>query len=137
MRTLAVRLTPGTDLKAELIRLVETHGLRAAAILSGVGSLSQAKLRLPSAAGEPDALLSLDEPTEILSLAGTLSPDGLHVHVALARRDGAVVGGHLVSGCTIHTTAELVIGELTDLEFRRPLDPATGYGELSVGPRDA
>jgi hypothetical protein len=35
----------------------------------------------------------------------------------------------------VNTTAELVIGELLDVEFRRPLDPATGYGELLVGPR--
>jgi hypothetical protein len=28
-----------------------------------------------------------------------------------------------------------VIGELPDVEFRRPLDAATGYNELSVQPR--
>jgi hypothetical protein len=28
-----------------------------------------------------------------------------------------------------------VVGELEQLEFRRPLDPETGYDELSVQPR--
>jgi hypothetical protein len=134
MRAFAVRLTPGSDLKAELARLVEGHGVRAGCILSGVGSLSRARLRMPGGAGEAEAFAAFDEPMEIVSLAGTLSPEGMHVHVALSRRDGAVVGGHLVPGCIVHTTAELVIGELEELEFRRPLDPATGYGELSVRP---
>ena len=132
MRTLAFRLTPGTDLKAALSELTEEQALRAACILSCVGSLSEARLRMPGAAGEPDAFRAFVEPMEILSLSGTLGPDGVHAHISLSRRDGSCVGGHLVRGCTVHTTAELVIGELPDVEFRRPLDPATGYGELSV-----
>ena len=132
MRAHAVRLTPGTDLKAELERLTRAHAWRAACILSGVGSLSRARLRLPTAAGEPEVFAVYEEPMEILALAGTLSPDGLHVHASLARCDGAVVGGHLVHGCVIRTTAKLVIGDLPDLAFRRRPDPATGYDELSV-----
>jgi predicted DNA-binding protein with PD1-like motif len=90
---------------------------------------------MPSAAGEPADVLCLDEPMEIVSLAGTLSPEGLHLHIALARRDGQCVGGHLLDGCLVHTTAEIVLGELTDLAFRRPPDAETGYHELSVGRR--
>src|SRR5436305_46970 len=119
MRAHAVRLTPGTDLEAALHRLTETHGLRAGCILTCVGSLSAARLRMPGAIGEPDAFRTWEEPMEIVSLTGTLCPDGLHVHVSLARRDGACVGGHLAGGCIINTTAELVIGELADVEFRR------------------
>jgi predicted DNA-binding protein with PD1-like motif len=137
MRAHAFRLTPGTDLRAELERLAEAHRFRAACILSGVGSLSQARLRMPGAAGEPEAYATFAEPMEIVSLAGTLGPDGLHVHIALSRRDASCVGGHLVYGCIVHTTAELVIGELSDVEFRRPSDPATGCNELSVQPRPA
>ena len=134
MRAHAVRLTPGTDLKAELVRLTEAHGFRAGCILSCVGSLSCARLRMPSAAGEPDIFATFEEPMEILSLAGTLSPDGLHVHISLARPDGGCIGGHLAHGCIVHTTAELVIGEAPQVEFRRAPDPATGYHELNVLP---
>jgi len=136
VRMWAFRLTPGVDLKQELASLVVAGGLRAAFVAACVGSLTQARLRLPSAAGEPSEVLSLDEPMEILSLAGTLSPEGPHLHIALARRDGRCVGGHLVDGCIVHTTAELVLGELTDLTFRRLADAGTGYRELSVGRRD-
>ena len=72
---------------------------------------------------------------EIVSLTGTLCPDGAHLHIALSRRDGSCIGGHLVQGCLVNTTAELVIGELPDVAFHRPPDPATGYNELSVQPR--
>jgi predicted DNA-binding protein with PD1-like motif len=135
MRTLAFRLMPGTDLKAELARLTAEQALGAGCILSCVGSLSSARLRMPSGVGEAEAFRTFDEPMEILSLAGTLGPEGMHVHITLSRRDGACVGGHLVPGCLIGTTAELVVGDLPELEFRRPVDPATGYGELSVQPR--
>ncbi|MGC1303065.1 MAG: PPC domain-containing DNA-binding protein [Caulobacteraceae bacterium] len=135
MHVHAFRLTPGTDLKEALERLAEAHALRAGFILSCVGSLSQARLRMPGAIGEAEVFKTFAEPMEILSLAGTLCPDGLHVHISLARRDGACIGGHLVSGCLVNTTAELVIGEATQIEFRRPLDPVTGYDELSVQPR--
>jgi len=90
---------------------------------------------MPGAAGEAETFRSFAEPMEIVSLTGTLGPDGPHVHISLARSEGACIGGHLVLGCLVHTTAELVIGELPDLEFRRLPDAATGYSELTVSPR--
>jgi predicted DNA-binding protein with PD1-like motif len=135
MRTYAFRLTPGTDLKAELGRVIEARGLRAGCILSCVGSLTRARLRMPGAIGEAEVIAEFVEPMEIVSLTGTLCADGLHVHIGLARRDGSCIGGHLVQGCIVNTTAELVIGELPEVEFLRPRDSATGYNELSVRPR--
>jgi predicted DNA-binding protein with PD1-like motif len=137
MHVHAFRLTPGTDLEEALERLASELELRAGCILTCVGSLSDARLRMPGAIGEPEVFQTFDEPMEIVSLTGTLCPDGLHVHISLSRRDGSCVGGHLARGCIVNTTAELVIGELAQLEFRRPLDPATGYDELSVHRRGA
>ena len=135
MRVHALRLTPGTDLKEALRRVIRQHDLGAGCILTCVGSLARARLRMPGAVGEEDMVRDFGGPMEIVSLAGTLCPDGLHVHMSLSRRDGSCVGGHLVTGCIVHTTAELVIGELTDVLFTRPLDPETGYDELHVAPR--
>src|ERR1700722_12774161 len=78
MRALAFRLTPGTDLKAELTRLTEAHALRAGFILTCVGSLARARLRMPGAASAAEVYRTFDEPMEIVSLTGTLSPDGPH-----------------------------------------------------------
>jgi len=135
MRAHACRLTPGTDLEEALQRLTGEHALRAGCVLSCVGSLTSARLRMPGAIGDPDVFETFAGPMEIVSLTGTLCPDGLHVHISLARQDGSVVGGHMVRGCIVNTTAELVIGELEDVAFSRPIDPATGYDELRVLPR--
>ncbi len=132
MRVHAVRLTPGADLQQELQRLTQSLELRAGCILTCVGSLSQVRLRMPGAIGEEEVFRTWTEPMEIVSLTGTLCPDGLHLHIALARQDGACIGGHLASGCLVNTTAELVIGELEGVAFTRPVDPATGYDELEV-----
>jgi len=136
VRMWAFRLAPGADLKPELATFVGAGGLKAAFIAACVGSLARARLRLPSLAGDPAPVLTLHEPMEIVSLAGTLSPEGPHLHIALARRDGACIGGHVLDGCIVHTTAELVLGELTDLAFRRAADAATGYRELAVDRRE-
>ena len=132
MRVHAVRLTPGTDLEQELQRLTRELGLKAGAILTCVGGLTRARLRMPGAIGAPEVFKTYEGPMEIVSLTGTLCPDGLHVHISLAQQDGACIGGHLAPGSIVNTTAELVIGELTDVAFTRPVDPATGYDELRV-----
>jgi predicted DNA-binding protein with PD1-like motif len=136
VRMWAFRLAPGADLKQALASQASAEGLKGAFVAACVGSLARARLRLPTAAGEPDAVLDLEGPMEIVALSGTLSPEGPHLHIALSGRDGRCVGGHLLDGCIVHTTAELVIGDLTDLVFRRVEDPATGYRELRVDRRD-
>ncbi len=137
VRMRAFRLPPGADLKRELAAFVGAAGLKAAFIATCVGSLARARLRMPSAAAAVAEVLTLEGPMEIVSLAGALSPEGLHLHIALTQGDGGCVGGHLLDGCIVHTTAELVLGELTDLEFRRREDLETGYRELSVEPRES
>jgi predicted DNA-binding protein with PD1-like motif len=90
-----------------------------------------ARLRLAGAA-EATAIRG---DLEILSLAGTLAPDGAHLHIAVADNAGAVLGGHLCAGSLVRTTAELVVGLLPEWRFSRELDPATGWAELRISPR--
>lgn len=131
MKTYALRLRPQQDLKPALVEFARTHELRAGFILTCVGSLRRAALRL---ANQP-ATTIYDGYFEIVSLVGTLSPDGPHLHIALSDGAGQMIGGHLQDGSSIYTTAEIVIGELNDLIFTRPIDPATTYDELSIAPR--
>jgi predicted DNA-binding protein with PD1-like motif len=74
----------------------------------------------------------LRQALEILSFSGTLSADGVHLHIAIADSSGAVIGGHLCPGSLVRTTAELVIGLLPEWHFRRERDPATGHPELAI-----
>ncbi|MCM2278393.1 MAG: DNA-binding protein [Oligoflexia bacterium] len=132
MKTFAFRLTPGQDLKLEILAFIRARELHAATLLTCVGSLTRASLRL---ADREDASL-VEGPFEIVSLVGTASAaGGAHLHLAISDGDGRTLGGHLMEGSLIHTTAEIVIGELAEVEFRRAPDPATGYDELKVIPR--
>jgi uncharacterized protein len=131
MKTYAIRLHPGQDLKMELIAFVQAHKLQAGVVLTCVGSFQKTALRM---AGK-DVIRTWEEKMEILSLVGTLSAEGAHLHVAVSDGEGHAYGGHLVEGCLIYTTAEIVLGELVDLKFMRVVDPATGYKELEIGER--
>jgi predicted DNA-binding protein with PD1-like motif len=137
MRLFAFRLGPGVDLKSELSRLTARCALRAGCILSCVGSVSRARLRMPGAVGEAEIYREFTEPMEIIALNGTLCADGLHLHIGLSRAQGDCIGGHLASGCIINTTAELIIGDVPNVQFHRTIDAATGFKELTVTPRAA
>ena len=131
MKVLPLRLTPGDDLRQALETWMGEQQEQAGCLISAVGSLSVAQLRL---AGAAEATVINGE-LEILSLSGTLSPDGAHLHIAVADRRGTVIGGHLCAGSLVRTTAELVIGLLPEWRFSRELDPATGYPELRITPQ--
>lgn len=128
MRVVALRLTPQQDLKAELDRYACQHNLEAACIVTCVGSLTQAVLRHANQSQET----VYHGYFEIVSLTGMLSRHGSHYHIAIADSAGHTLGGHLLTGCLIYTTAEIVVGVLSDLSFRRELDPATGFKELTI-----
>jgi predicted DNA-binding protein with PD1-like motif len=105
MRTIALRLRPGADLKAELLALPAREGVRAGWALTCVGTLSQVRVRL--AGGAEHA--TWHGMFEIVALTGTLSQDGGHLHLAVADQQGRTLGGHLAEGCTVRTTAEVVL----------------------------
>ena len=130
MKTLPLRLHPGDDLRRALEAAVAAHGARAAFVLAGIGSLDGARLRLAGQA-QPRALAG---DIEILTLAGSLGPDGSHLHAGLAGADGAVTGGHVGYGCIVRTTAEVLLTLLPDWRFSREADAATGWTELVVTP---
>jgi uncharacterized protein len=128
LEPLPVRLPPGTDLKGGLDALVRAHALTAAFVVAGMGSLCSAALRLAGAAKTS----VIEGDLELLSLSGTLSPNGSHLHASIADAAGTVLGGHVVSGCIVRTTAEVLIASLPDHAFERVTDPATGFRELRI-----
>lgn len=78
-------------------------------------------------------MLHLDEELEIVSLVGTVSADQqFHLHIAVSRRDGSVVGGHIKGAAQVHTTAEICLASLPSLTFSREPDDTTGYKELQI-----
>jgi hypothetical protein len=131
MQIFALRLHPGQDVGLELSRFVAEHSLKAAFVLTCVGSLRQAALRL---ANQPDTTLYEDK-FEIVSLVGTLDAEGYHLHISLSDGQGRTIGGHLMTGCLVYTPAELVLGEMETAVFSREFDPESGYPELKISRR--
>lgn len=126
-----LRLTPGEDLKHSLQRFASAHHIKAAVILTAVGSLAQYNLRF---ANRQEGIVKRGY-FEIISLVGTLSESSAHLHIGLSDDEGTTKGGHLLENNLINTTAEIALAELDELEFSRELDPESGYKELVVSRR--
>jgi len=131
MKIFALRLKPNQDLKESLKNFVTSNNIEAGFILTTFGSLKQASLRF---ANQNDSKV-LHDKFEIVSLVGTLSTHGIHLHISISDKDGKTIGGHLEKGCLIYTTAEIVIGVSEDFIFVRTVDENTGYKELEIQPR--
>lgn len=119
----ALRLKPGEDLRGALERLACTGF-----VVAGIGSLIHAELRLAGEAGPT----RIDGPLEILTLSGSLTPDGAHLHASVADAAGRVRGGHVCAGCEVRTTVELLIAPLPPGSLARAFDATTGHAELVV-----
>ncbi|EGU60363.1 hypothetical protein VINI7043_09240 [Vibrio nigripulchritudo ATCC 27043] len=132
VKPIAVQLTRGQDLKSAISSIVKTEQIQAGSIASCIGSLSTACLRLAGAS----EYLRLSEPLEIVSVMGTLTPEHQHIHISVSKQSGEVVGGHLMEGACIDTTAELILHSYERLTFSREYDRNTGFSELVVADRD-
>lgn len=123
------RLKPGADLFDSIEEFVKQHQIEAGCVLSSVGSLTHATLRLANRSYYNE----YEGHFEIVSMTGTVSVHGSHIHVAISDGDGVTIGGHLVGGCKIYTTAEIVLLELDDVVYKRKLfENDSGYEELAV-----
>jgi len=129
MRSHTLRLKPGVDLFDSIEEYVRANHIEAGCVLSSVGSLTHATLRLANRGYYNE----YEGHFEIVSMTGTVSIHGSHLHVAISDGDGVTTGGHLVSGCKIYTTAEIVLLELDDVVYKREMyENDSGYEELVV-----
>jgi predicted DNA-binding protein with PD1-like motif len=128
MTSYAVRFTPGQDLRPALVELARERGIAAGVVLTAVGSLARAVIRFGGKSQGTELLGDF----EILSLVGTLGPDGPHLHICIADDTGKCIGGHMQDGCVVRTTAEVVIASLDGLQFLRRIDQQTNYKELVI-----
>lgn len=123
----AVRLTPGTDVRKFVDKWCQDENIDAASLLSLVGSMTKASIRFADA----KEATNLEGPFEIVSSTGTMGKEGCHIHISLADKNGKVVGGHLADGCLVNSTIELTAINLSDeWQFKRVLNSTTGYKEL-------
>ncbi len=124
----ALRLPPGNDLRSSIEKFAIENEIKAGWMVSCIGSLTTYSIRFAN-----QNELAIDNGYfEILNLAGTLSVNGCHLHITIANDKGTTIGGHLLNGCIIYTTAEIVLTESGKYIFTRERDDATGWKELRI-----
>lgn len=132
MKQITFRLKSGQFLKEEIKRVVEENNITAGVLLSIVGGLENAVLRMGGSTPDNQIIKEWNKKFEIVSGTGTISSNGSHIHLSLSDNDGNVVGGHLRDGCRVMYTVEVVIGIFEDVVYTRVLDHETGFKELAV-----
>jgi predicted DNA-binding protein with PD1-like motif len=128
MKIHAFRLKPGQDLRKEIAAFVQSHHIEAGWIGCGVGSLTHYSIRF---ANQPTGTQDSGH-FEIVSLTGTVSVNGNHIHISVSDSTGKTIGGHLLDNNIIYTTAEIVIQEAEQYQFTREKDGSTPWEELQV-----
>ncbi|MDI6702518.1 PPC domain-containing DNA-binding protein [Methanothermobacter wolfeii] len=116
-----MRIEPGKDLMEELVALPHEG-----AIVSGIGSLHGASIRTAD-----ESKVMVRGPLEMVSLQGTVTGYGVHLHIAVADSRGRMTGGHLMGDCRVRTTAEVAMIPYHG-KMLRVMDRRTGYRELMV-----
>ncbi|AOK07865.1 DNA-binding protein [Burkholderia sp. AU28942] len=128
MQAHPLRLVPGDDMRASIEQALRGLDAYAGFVIQGIGSLSVAQLRFAGI----DAPSELRGNLEILTLAGSVAPDGAHLHMSVSDAQGRVWGGHVASGCVVRTTAEILLVLLPAHRFSREPDAGTGFNELVI-----
>ena len=131
-KTHALRLKPGADLKKEIESYVSANGIEAGWIATCAGSLTQYNIRF---ANQPQGSM-LQGHFEIVSLTGTLSDHGCHIHISISDSAGKTTGGHLLDDNIVYTTAEIILQEDDSFVFRREKDGTTPWEELQIKKKD-
>ena len=122
------RLKKGQDLKKEIVNFVNKKNIEAGIIKCCVGCVYEARFRL----ADGITIMHKKDNYEIVSITGTVSMNGCHIHISFASLDGNVIGGHFTEGTLINTTAEICIESFDGLKFTREYDDTTGYKELII-----
>lgn len=113
------------------MEFAKQHKIKAGCMVTAVGSLEQFNIRY---ANQEKGVLKKGH-FELVSLTGTFSDTTSHLHLSVSDSSGITTGGHLLDDNLIYTTLEIVVSDLTDVEFTREEDHTYGYPELVIKAR--
>lgn len=128
VKTHPLRLKPGADLKKEIENYVQANHIKAGWISACAGSLTQYNIRF---ANQPTGSKG-EGHFEIVSLSGTVSENGSHIHLSISDSTGKTIGGHLLDSNFVYTTAEIILQEDDRFVFTREKDGTTPWEELQI-----
>jgi predicted DNA-binding protein with PD1-like motif/glutaredoxin len=104
MRAHPLHLDPGSDVRRSIEQLAAQQGV-SGFVVSVVGNLTQAAFQCP---GKSQPTLLRGE-LEIITLQGTFSPQGVHLHLSFSDAECQVWGGHLEPGTLVFKGADLLL----------------------------
>ncbi len=123
----ALVFAPGDEAVAALTAFAAEHGV-AAGSFTALGAFSAARIAWFNLDTREYEAIAVSEQVEVLSLVGDIALRDdrpfVHAHAVLGRRDGSVVGGHLLAG-TVRPTLELFLHVYPE-PLRRLPDAASG-----------
>jgi uncharacterized protein len=130
-----LRLHDGEELHPTLATFAEGEGIRAGAVLFGIGMFRRATFGYWD--GRQYVPHEVTIPHEVVALHGTIArADGapsIHLHSAVAGPDHRLVGGHLIRA-TVGPLQEVVLESFPGHTFGRPLDESWGLRMLDLEP---
>ena len=123
-----MRLKPGDDVREKIENYVIQNKINAGWLVTCAGSLTSYNIRFANQVNG-----SVDQGHfEIVSITGTLSKNGSHLHISISDSTGKTIGGHLLNGCLVYTTAEIILQSTNELTFKREKDGTTPWKELQI-----
>lgn len=113
-RVFVIRLETGEDIIEKLESFIKLHNIKCGSIM-GIGALSKATIGFFDTKQKKYIQSLYEENFELISLLGNISwKDNkpiVHCHFALGRSDKSIIGGHVLSPCSVSVTCEIYIFE--------------------------
>jgi predicted DNA-binding protein with PD1-like motif len=127
------RVFPKAELLKEIKTFCEKNKITSAIVIGIIGSLNKVQLGFLKELPGKYIKKNFTGPVEIVCGQGSIALCKnelvVHIHIQISDENRSF-GGHLISA-EVFSTAEVVLGELTD-QIIREQDPLTGLNELVV-----
>ncbi len=127
-----VKLSDGEDVFASLETVCRERGIESGAVHWGIGMLQDFEIGFFAPAGYEKA--AYRDRHELVAFHGSIAMGAepkFHIHVAVAGRDHAVVGGHLfrAKACVVN---EICLERFGTIRLSRRPNPNTKLSELEI-----
>ncbi len=134
-RVVIARMKPEEDVLITAKKIADDYNIRSGS-LKMIGAVSSITLGYFHVEEKVYKQFTVDEDLEVISCIGNIArtEDGevvVHAHMVVADVNGKCYGGHLLEGCIVSVTIELIIQEIVDTLTRKK-DPEFGLQLLAL-----
>jgi predicted DNA-binding protein with PD1-like motif len=120
-----VLLETGDLLLESICEVARQADIHTGALVTGIGSLSKARIHTVLTNVNPveELYLDLEGPLEVTNFNGLIANYEPHVHITMSTPQMKFYGGHLENGCEILTLSEFSIRRIPDVRLHREANP--------------